>query len=481
MPHASWSSGWHCRSLLTGLALLACSAAASGADVYDPSVDQLAIASVGIGNAIYSNMVVKAGSVLCVQGGTPIGSTDIYNPVGEQLIIPSVTVGATAYSNVLITVGSLVSIGAVTGADSYDGTYLDISYVQVQGGAVYTDVRVTVGEIVGIKGGMPANVMDAYDATSNQLTIAAVQVGTRVYTNVSVTVGKLVSVGGSQRAKSMPHPASGSGGTCSITPLNLEVGTLPGSGSAGLLVPVGGTGHITVIAENQGNQDLSSVTVSASTGATELPLAMTMCLVTGSSGDCSAPPGATLSIPSIAPGAPPQYAGSPVISVQVTASAAIASNAGNQILITFRTSNGTVVGSASVPVTASVLPVGVFAATATGNGILEIPAGSQGSFAVAAENLGVTSLPAISILASTNLPIDVTLCQTDPGTGQCLAAPAASVSLTALAAGANLTLAVFVSAPAAIPDDPAANLLFILFETADGTVVGSTSVGVMTL
>jgi hypothetical protein len=66
---------------------------------------------------------------------------------------------------------------------------------------------------------------------------------------------------------------------------------------------------------------------------------------------------------------------------------------------------------------------------------------------------------------------------TNPNDGACLGAPASSVSLQSLAANASVTLSVFVSAPTAIPNDPAANLIFVNVEKTDGTVVGSTSVG----
>jgi hypothetical protein len=43
---------------------------------------------------------------------------------------------------------------------------------------------------------MPGNVRDVYDPATNQLTIAAIQLGTTVFTNAVVTVASLVSVGG---------------------------------------------------------------------------------------------------------------------------------------------------------------------------------------------------------------------------------------------------------------------------------------------
>jgi hypothetical protein len=465
------------RALITGLLFVAFGAAAYAGDSYDPSTHLLSIPSVLIGSATYSNMVVTPDSILCLQGGTPNGSEDTYYPNDSQLFIPSVAVGPSPYANVLITVGSLVSVGSVAGADSYNGQELTISSVQVLGGSLFSDVIITIGRIVSAGGGMPANVVDVYDPASKQLTIAGVQVGTKVYTNAIVTVGKIVSVGASRPAKSLARSASSSG-ACTNTPLNIVTSALPGGPNGGLIVPVGGMGNIAAFAVNQGGQELTSINVTASTGAASLPLTITMCQTTVAAQGCSELPTSTLTIPSIA--ALPSDENTPSIALQVAASAAIASDAANQILITFRTLSGTVVGSASVPVSASVLPIGVFAVTASGNGVVTVPVGGQEAFTVAANNQSVTSQASINVSSSTNLPVTVTLCQTNPNTGQCLGPPAESVTLTSLAASATVTFSVFVSAPTALPDDPAANLIFVNFETSDGTVVGSTSVGVTT-
>jgi hypothetical protein len=43
---------------------------------------------------------------------------------------------------------------------------------------------------------MPGHVRDLYDPSTNQLTIAAIELGGTVYTNAIVTVASKVSVGG---------------------------------------------------------------------------------------------------------------------------------------------------------------------------------------------------------------------------------------------------------------------------------------------
>jgi hypothetical protein len=183
------------KPILTTLLLLACSAAAYGADTFDPPSNRLNIPSVLVGGARYSNVVVTPGQVLSVLGGTPSASMDSYYPASNQLAIPSVMVNGVTYTNVLITVGNLLSVGSVLGADSYNGAQLSISSVQLPGGAVYNNAVITVGSIIGVGGGMPTDVRDSYNPANKQLFIPSVQVlGGRAYTNVTISLGTIVSV-----------------------------------------------------------------------------------------------------------------------------------------------------------------------------------------------------------------------------------------------------------------------------------------------
>lgn len=82
-------------------------------------------------------------------------------------------------------------------ADVYnpDNNQLTIASVDVAG-TTYTNVVVTVGKVLSVKGGIPSGVSDSYNVALNQLTIPAVQVGSTTYTNVVITVGQVLSVGG---------------------------------------------------------------------------------------------------------------------------------------------------------------------------------------------------------------------------------------------------------------------------------------------
>jgi hypothetical protein len=114
--------------------------------------------------------------------------------------------------------------------------------------------------------------------------------------------------------------------------------------------------------------------------------------------------------------------------------------------------------------------IDMVAATTSGNGIVTIPFSQGGSSAFAAEyENSNSSTPTYTLSASTGAPVAATICQTNPDTGQCLAAPATSVSFT----GATATFSVFVTASAAISNSPA---LFVNVTDSTGALVASTSV-----
>ncbi len=208
----------HLQPLAALLLFLVCSVEARGTDSYDSSSNQLTIPAAAIGGATYTDVVVTPDTIQNIEQGAPGGTEDSYDPAINQLLIPSVAVGDATYTNVLITVGNLISIGSVSGADTYSDSQLTISSVQVLGGRVYNNVVITVGQILSAAGGMPKDIQDLYDPSSNKLTIAAVQVGGRVYTNVVITVGQLVSVGGSVSEQVLHSFGSGTDG---VTPQGL--------------------------------------------------------------------------------------------------------------------------------------------------------------------------------------------------------------------------------------------------------------------
>ncbi|MGH7393482.1 MAG: hypothetical protein ACREM3_29105 [Candidatus Rokuibacteriota bacterium] len=128
-----------------------------------------------------------------------------------------------------------------------------------------------------------------------------------------------------------------------------------------------------------------------------------------------------------------------------------------------------------------VLDAVALAATLNGDGIVTVPGPwAVGMFAVATSNVGIGG-PVVATADTRNVPVpvEVTLCETEPATGTCRGAPASSVS-TFVGAGATASFAVFVLALAPVPFDPAINRVYVRFQDAAGMVRGATSVAVRT-
>ena len=143
------------------------------------------------------------------------------------------------------------------------------------------------------------------------------------------------------------------------------------------------------------------------------------------------------------------------------------------------------IGVDTVDLTFSSTPIAdiiALAAVASGNGIVEVPysQGGSGAFAVASDNAGASdNLNVVVDTGAATLPLSLSLCQTNPSTGQCLAPPAASVPVT-IAAGATPTFSVFVTASGAIPFAPGTSRIFVRFLDGSGASHGATSVAVET-
>jgi PKD repeat protein len=120
------------------------------------------------------------------------------------------------------------------------------------------------------------------------------------------------------------------------------------------------------------------------------------------------------------------------------------------------------------------------AATPTNDGVLYIPESNVNAFAVASINVGAAA--DITVVPDAgDLPLVVTVCETDPATGACInpSTPAGSATVTMPASSTN-TFSVFVTATDDVPFDPGNSRIEVRFEDADGTVRGSTSVAVTT-
>ena len=106
------------------------------------------------------------------------------------------------------------------------------------------------------------------------------------------------------------------------------------------------------------------------------------------------------------------------------------------------------VGLNTLLLSASATPVPdivALAATLTNDGIVNVPGtNGTGAFAVATVNVGASgSITASADTGSATLPVNISLCQTDPATGQCISAIGPSVT-TQINAGATPTFGIFV-------------------------------------
>jgi hypothetical protein len=114
-------------------------------------------------------------------------------------------------------------------------------------------------------------------------------------------------------------------------------------------------------------------------------------------------------------------------------------------------------------------------------GIVNIPGiNGTGVFAVATVNVGAPgNITASADTGGASLPVNLSLCQTNPATGQCISVVGPSVT-TQINANATPTFGIFVQGFGNVPFDPAANRIFVRFRDGSGVTRGSTSVAVRT-
>jgi hypothetical protein len=106
---------------------------------------------------------------------------------------------------------------------------------------------------------------------------------------------------------------------------------------------------------------------------------------------------------------------------------------------------------------------------------------SAGAFAVATANVGAAGTLEVSAdTGSAVLPVTLSVCQTDPGTGSCIdpAVPTTDPLSLSIGAGETSTFGVFISADAPIAFDPASNRVFFRMRNERGEIVALTSVAI---
>ncbi len=182
------------------LTLLTTASVAYGVDIYNPVSRQLSIPTLDIVNigehVTYSNVVLTIGSIVTYPSGQmPLTNIDTLDASNGELTVPAVMVdGATVY-NAVVTVAAFDSIGSESApaADPYDGAVLTVRRILV-GNTIYSNVKVTVASIVNVAGGWPATSADSYDPLTGELSMPAVQFGSRVYANVVIKIGAIRSI-----------------------------------------------------------------------------------------------------------------------------------------------------------------------------------------------------------------------------------------------------------------------------------------------
>ncbi|MBL4617441.1 MAG: S8 family serine peptidase [Robiginitomaculum sp.] len=120
-------------------------------------------------------------------------------------------------------------------------------------------------------------------------------------------------------------------------------------------------------------------------------------------------------------------------------------------------------------------------ATISGNGVIEMQSASGNGFVVVSTAaIGANASLTFSVNdGGAGLPIVTSVCETDPVTAVCLAAPANSVAFDSVN-GETRTFAAFISATGDIPFAPGSSRLFVTFDDAGGVSRGGSSVAVRT-
>jgi len=120
--------------------------------------------------------------------------------------------------------------------------------------------------------------------------------------------------------------------------------------------------------------------------------------------------------------------------------------------------------------------------TISGDGVVHI-SGSSGTqvFAIGTSNVGATGTITVSgDTGGNSLPLTLTVCETNPTTGECLptSPPASSVTVNYVA-NTNRSFAFFAQASGSIAFDPGVNRVFARLKQS-GVTRGATSAAVCT-
>jgi hypothetical protein len=124
-----------------------------------------------------------------------------------------------------------------------------------------------------------------------------------------------------------------------------------------------------------------------------------------------------------------------------------------------------------------IIPIGT---TTSNDGIVHI-AGNTGLavLATAAINIGSAATLTVKPQLSASLPVTLTICETNPSTGACLATLSPTVSRT-FNTNDLATFTVVAQGSGNVPFDPANNRILLDFVDSQGVIRGETSAAVRT-
>ena len=197
------------------------------ANTWNPDNGQVTLDSVVVGNNIYSNVVVTFSDIVSYQTGPATKTFNTYDPVTKQAALNLVRniKDSKTYSNAIITVKDIVSIGSITSADvvkSYANAYdpgtglVSVDAVMV-GDNIYSNVVITLSNIISYQTGTATRTYNTYDPASKRATLSSVRdlQSNQVYSDAVIEVKDIVSVGSVTSASgatpgSCPRPAEGS-------------------------------------------------------------------------------------------------------------------------------------------------------------------------------------------------------------------------------------------------------------------------------
>ena len=92
------------------------------------------------GGPTYDNVVISVGGVVSTGGGMPGSATDVYNPASQTLTIAAVEVGGRVYTNAVVRIGSIlseISLHAFGVPSTHDGEAPSAGLIQGSDGRLY--------------------------------------------------------------------------------------------------------------------------------------------------------------------------------------------------------------------------------------------------------------------------------------------------------------------------------------------------------